>query len=158
MLKPSLRHPSRSSPALSLRLERWQRRAIYFSVGLLTVSGVLWLAAHFFWRPVTQFGEGVSPLEPWSMKLHGAATLVFLFLVGTMLNTHIRRALRGRRNLISGWAMIGSIGCLALSGYGLYYLASENARPIWSSLHWIIGIGFAVGIVLHVFFGRRSLR
>ena len=158
MLKPTLRHPSRTSAALSLRLERWQRRAIYFSTALLAVSGLLWLGAHFLWRPVTQFGEGISPLEPLSMKLHGAATLVFLFLIGTMLNTHIRRALRSKRNLWSGWAMLISIAALAASGYGLYYLASENTRSIWSLLHWIVGTGFAIGIVLHVFFGRRSLR
>ena len=157
-MKPSLHHPSRSPPAVSLRLERWQRRAVYCSIALLTGSGLLWLAAHFFWRPVTEFGEAVSPLEPWSMKLHGAATLLFLFLLGTILNTHIRRALRGRRNLISGWTMIAFSGGLILSGYGLYYLSGESTRPIWSYLHWIIGIAFAAGIVLHIFLGRRSVR
>ena len=157
-MKPSLHRPSRSAPAISLRLERWQRRVIYCSIALLTCSGLLWLAAHFFWRPVTEFGEAVSPLEPWSMKLHGAATLLFLFLLGTILNTHIRRASRGRRNLISGWTMIALSGSLILSGYGLYYLAGESARPIWSYLHWITGITFAAGIVLHIFFGRRSVR
>ena len=143
---------------MSLRLERWQRQAIYASVGALAVSGLLWLGAHFLWRPVSQFGEGVSPLEPWSMKLHGAATLLFLFLVGTMLNTHIRRALRGRRNRISGWVVIGLIALLTFSGYGLYYLAGENARPIWSNLHWIVGLGFAAGLVLHIMLGRRTAR
>ena len=158
MLKPSLRHPSRTTPSISLRLERWQRRALYASVIVLAGSGLLWLAAHFWWRPVTQFGEGVSPLEPWSMKLHGAATLLFLFLLGTMLNTHIRRALRNRRNLSSGWIVIGLIICLILSGYGLYYLSGETARPVWSTLHWVVGIAFAAGIVLHIFLGRRALR
>ena len=157
MLKPTLHHPSRSS-GVSLRLERWQRRALYASVAALAASGLLWLAAHFWWRPVTQFGEGVSPLEPWSMKLHGAATLLFLFLLGTMLNTHIRRALRGRRNLMSGWVVIGLISLLTLSGYGLYYLAGESARPIWSNLHWLVGIGFAAGLVLHIMLGRRIVR
>lgn len=158
MLKPSLHRPSRSIPAVSLRLERWQRRALYASVTVLATSGLLWLAAHFWWRPVTQFGEGVSPLEPWSMKLHGAATLLFLFLLGTMLNTHIRRALRGRRNLMSGWVVIALISLLTLSGYGLYYLAGESARPIWSNLHWLIGIGFAAGLILHIVLGRRAVR
>lgn len=158
MLKPSLHRRSRSSAAISLRLERWQRLAVYASIALLATSGMLWLAAHFWWRPVTQFGEGISPLEPWSMKLHGAATLVFLFLLGTMLNTHIRRALRGRRNLRSGWVVIGFVALLTFSGYGLYYLAGESARPVWSNLHWIIGLAFVAGFVLHIMLGRRAVR
>lgn len=158
MLKPSLHRPSRAGTTVSLRLERWQRRAIYASVAVLAASGLLWLSAHFWWRPVTQFGEGVSPLEPWSMKLHGAATTLFLFLLGTMLNTHIRRALRGRRNLVSGWVVIALIIVLTFSGYGLYYLAGESARPIWSNLHWLVGLGFAAGIILHVYLGRRVIR
>ena len=158
MLKPTLRHPSRSRTGVSLRLERWQRRALYASVTVLAASGLLWLAAHFWWRPITQFGEGVSPLEPWSMKIHGAATMLFLFLIGTMLNTHIRRALRNRRNLVSGWIVIGLIASLVFSAYGLYYLSGESARPIWSNLHWVMGIAFAAGIVLHIFLGRQAQR
>ncbi len=92
------------------------------------------------------------------MKLHGAATMLFLFLLGTMLNTHIRRALRNRRNQVSGWILISLIGSLIFSAYGLYYLSGENARPIWSNLHWIIGLGFGFAIVLHIFLGRRTVR
>lgn len=158
MLKPSLRHPSRSSASLSLKLERWQRRTLYACLVTLAASGLLWLAAHYWWRPVTQFGEGISPFEPWSMKLHGAATMLFLFLLGAMLNTHIRRAIRNRRNLPSGWVVIGMITSLTISGYGLYYLAGESARPLWSNLHWIIGILFIVGLVTHIVVGRRAIR
>lgn len=92
------------------------------------------------------------------MKLHGAATMLFLFLLGAMLNTHIRRAIRSRRNLATGWIVIGLIVFLVISAYGLYYLSGETARLIWSTVHWILGVVFAAGIVLHIFFGRRTIR
>jgi hypothetical protein len=154
MQKHTLRHPSHATPQLGLRLERWQRRALYLTVILLTASGLLWLGAHYFLRPVTEFGESVSPAEPWAMKLHGAATMALLFLLGSLLNGHIRRALRIRRNLTSGWAMVAALAVLVATGYGLYYLAGEHSRPLWSLAHWIIGIGFACGLPLHIAIGR----
>ncbi len=154
--KHSLHRPSRVSIPTTLQLERWQRRAVYLSMTLLTLSGAAWIAAHYFFRPVTQFGETVSPLEPWSMKLHGAAAIALFFLLGSLLNGHIRRALRSRRNRVSGWSMVVLLSALTLSGYGLYYLASEASRPFWSLLHWIPGCALAALLALHVFLGRRS--
>lgn len=154
--KHSLHRPSRVAIPASLQLERWQRRAIYLSVLLLTLSGAVWLAAHYFFRPVGQFGETVSPLEPWSMKLHGAAAIALFFLLGSILNGHIRRALRSQRNRLSGWSMVGLLSALTLSGYGLYYLASEPTRPLWSFMHWIPGCALIALLVSHVFVGRRS--
>ncbi|GAA4030924.1 DUF4405 domain-containing protein [Actimicrobium antarcticum] len=154
--KHSLHHPSRATPAAGIRLERWQRQTLYWSVIALTVSGLLWVVAHYFLRPVTEFGESVSPYEPWSMKLHGAAAMAVLFLAGSLLNGHILRALRGTRNRTSGWAMIGLLGVLVLTGYGLYYLAGEASRPAWSVLHWVLGIGFAAGLPLHIVLGRSA--
>lgn len=137
-------------------MERWQRRAVYLTVVLLTISGLAWLVAHFFLRPVTEFGESVSPFEPWSMKLHGAVAMALLFLLGSMLNNHIRRGLRARRNRGTGWSMVAITTVLVLTGYGLYYLAGESSRPLWSWGHWVIGIGFAAGLPLHVWWGRRT--
>ena len=141
---------------MALRIERWQRRALYASVALLAGSGLAWILAHYFWRPVTQFGEGVSPLEPWTMKLHGAAAIGLFFFVGSILNGHIRRALNSGRNRWSGWSLVALLSFLTITGYGLYYLAGEATRPIWSLAHWIPGCLLAGALALHVMIGRRS--
>lgn len=155
--KHSLRHASSTPNQVSLRLERWHRSAIYAVCVWLLATGVLWLAAHYLMRPVGEFGEGVNPLEPWSMKLHGAGAMAILFFVGSLMNTHIRRALKGRRNLYSGWSMIVMLAILAVSGYGLYYLADEQNRSAWSAIHWIIGLAFPILLILHIMRGRRSV-
>jgi hypothetical protein len=155
--KPTLHHPSRVRALPGLRIERWLRRAVYLSVLLLTVSGLAWVGAHYFLRPQGAFGERVvSPLEPWSMKLHGGAAMLLLFFVGSILQVHIRRALRSGRNRVSGWSMIGLLGVLAVSGYGLYYVAEETSRPLWSLMHWVVGGVLAPLLVAHVLIGRRS--
>jgi hypothetical protein len=141
---------------INLRLERWHRRCVYGSCAALFVSGVAWLVAHFFLRSAGQFGEAVSPLEPWAMKLHGAAVMVALFFLGSLTNSHIRRALKTGRNRVSGLAMIVTLLVLTVSGYGLYYIAGESDRALWSTLHWVVGLGLGVLILLHVVLGKRS--
>ena len=125
-------------------------------MALLTLSGMAWIGAHYFFRPLTQFGETISPIEPWSMKLHGAAAMAGWFFFGSLLNGHIRGALRIKRNLASGWMMIALISLLTLSGYGLYYLAAESSRPFWSVIHWTIGCTLALGLAMHITLGRRK--
>lgn len=141
---------------VNLRLERWHRRCIYASCLLLLLSGAAWLAARYFLRPVGQFGETIHPIEPWAMKVHGGATMLMLFFLGSLMNSHIRRALRAGRNLVSGWMMLVTMMLLTLTGFGLYYLAGESVRPLWSRIHWIIGFGLAVLIIVHVLVGRTS--
>jgi hypothetical protein len=154
-----MRHRHSSGPAharnhINLRLERWHRRCIYLVVAELLLSGALWLALHFFLRPVGEFGESVHPLEPLAMKLHGAGAMIALFFLGSLMNSHIRRAIKAGDNLKTGWSLIVSLLVLIFSGYGLYYLAGEADRPAWSTLHWILGLALPVVLVLHIAIGR----
>ncbi len=141
---------------INLRMERWHRRWIYISCALLVASGLAWLIARYFLRSAGQFGETVHPIEPWAIKLHGAAAMLMLFFLGTLLNGHVRRALKSGRNLVSGWSMVAMFALLILTGFGLYYVAGESDRPVWSSVHWIVGIALALGIVVHIAWGRRT--
>ncbi len=153
--KQSLHHLANGPRPVALRIERWHRFCIYGVTAWLALTGVSWLIAHYFMRPVTEFGEGVHPLEPWSMKLHGAGAMATLFFVGSLLNIHLRRAIKAGRNLASGWSMIVFLGALTLSGYGLYYLATEQNRPLWSTTHWAIGLLFPALLILHIVLGRK---
>ncbi|MEC5161819.1 hypothetical protein ACFDR9_002775 [Janthinobacterium sp. CG_23.3] len=141
---------------VNLRLERWHRRCVYLSCAALFASGVAWLLARYCLRAPGQFGETIHPLEPWAMKTHGAAAMVTLFFLGSLMNAHIRRALKAGRNLASGWAMIATFALLVVSGFGLYYLAGESDRPLWSALHWVVGLALGALTVLHIVLGRRA--
>jgi hypothetical protein len=141
---------------INLRLERWHRRWVYGSCAVLFLSGAAWLVARYFLRQPGEFGETVHPLEPWSMKLHGAAVMAVLFFLGTLLNGHIRRAIKARRNRGSGWSMIALLAWLTLSGFVLYYLAGEADRHLWSLAHWAGGLLFGPLVIVHIALGRRT--
>ncbi|SDY21603.1 hypothetical protein SAMN04515617_111101 [Collimonas sp. OK242] len=156
--KQSLHHPRIRQQILRFRLERWHRISLYGISGLLTASGILWLIVHYFLRVAGEFGETVNPVEPWSMKLHGAAAMAMLFFVGSLLLSHIRRAHHARRNRYSGWSMAALLAWLTISGYALYYIASEASRPLWSAGHWMPGLLLPLLLVLHIFLGRSAAR
>lgn len=153
--KRSLHHPSSPPRQVELRPERWQRRCVYGISAWLVATGVLWLLAHYLMRPAGEFGESVHPLEPWSMKLHGAGAMFALFFIGGLMTSHIRPALKARRNLYSGQSMIAALAALTLSGYGLYYIASEHSRPIWSAAHWIVGLVLPLLLIVHIALAER---
>lgn len=151
--------PSRHAPArhhINLRLERWHRRCMYVSLAALLASGALWLLARYFLRAPGQFGETIHPLEPWAMKLHGASVMLALFFLGSLMNAHIRRALKAGRNLATGWGMMLTLLFLIFTGYCLYYVAGEADRPLWSVLHWAVGLATGALFLLHIVLGRRS--
>ncbi|MFZ6657767.1 DUF4405 domain-containing protein [Undibacterium sp. TJN19] len=123
----------------------------------LMITGLLWLLAHYCLRVNGEFGETVHPLEHLSMQMHGATSMFACFFIGSLLNNHIRRAINARRNLTTGWLMITLLVWLSVSGYGLYYLVTEDSRNLWSLSHWISGLLLPLLLIWHIKAGRRSI-
>lgn len=148
-------HTHHHRPHINLRLERWHRHSIYASLLLLLSSGSVWLIVRYFMRPVSQFGASIHPLEPWAMRFHGGAAMLVLFFLGSLMNAHIRRAIKAGRNLASGLSLLAMLAILIISGFGLYYLADEFSRNLWSLTHWIVGLAAAAAFILHLLIGQR---
>ena len=138
----------------ALRLGRLLRRTLYLLLATLVASGAAWLVAHYT-RPDDALP---SPVEPWSMKLHGAAAMGAIFIAGALLHRHVLPAWRARRNRAAGAAACLALGALLVSGYGLYYFDGEGLRRVTERLHWITGFGLPALLLWHVLKGRRSRR
>ena len=116
-----------------LRPSPWQRQGLALLAALLVVSGAGWLALHYSLGAGN--GELPHPVEPWLMRLHGAAAFAALFAAGVLSGHHIpaawRQAQRPRQRTQrrSGLLICASAALVVLSGYALYYLAPEALRP-----------------------------
>ena len=141
--------------ARPVRLARGHRHWVYWIAGPLFLTGALWLAFHFFVQVDGQFGPAPHPLEHWWLRMHGAAAMAALVLVGSLLPIHVRRGWHQRRNLPLGVVLLSTVLLLTLSGYALYYFGGEEARPWISLFHWVIGLAAPVVIAWHVVSGRR---
>jgi cation transport ATPase len=139
-----------------IRLSRRHKAWVYATYAVLLATGALWWVARTWLRGQGEFGETASPLGPWAMRLHGAAAMVFLVVLGTLLHGHVRQAWNARRSRGTGGVVLALVGALVASGYGLYYLGDESARQIASVLHQAVGVLLPALLVWHVVAGRRA--
>lgn len=139
----------------SVKLTRRHKAWLYSITGLLYLTGVVWAWLHYLAPRPNEF-SATSPAEPWMMKLHGAAAMGILVLIGTLLPSHVRFAWHARRNRANGIVLIGYLSFLIVSGYGLYYFGDERLRTWTGWSHLWFGIALPAMLIFHIWTGRRS--
>ena len=147
-----------SRRADSIRLGPWHQGAVYGATAALVVSGIIWLVLHYFLTVPGEYGPQIHPLEPWMLRLHGAAAMAGLIIYGSLLPVHIRRAWSIRRNIVLGIGLVAIMLLLTITGYLLYYSGDENTRPVISAAHWILGLVVPALLAWHIVSGRMQTR
>ena len=136
-----------------VRLGSLHRRLFYSVFAILWGSGALWLVAEWFKDP--ELGTARTLLQTFVIKIHGAAMLIFLAMLGTLF-THVRRGWILRANRLSGCFNVATNILLTLTGWLLYYIADDSAREWASFVHWSIGLGALPLLSAHIWFGRAT--
>ena len=145
----TMRHPRPDS----IRLKRLQRYFLYAVLALVFLSGVVWAYWNYL---VASPGDFEMSAKAWAMKIHGAAAMAVLVLIGMLLNAHVRFAWRARRNRTNGSIFLSAFAVLIITGYGLYYAGGERLRAWTSWIHLAIGLVLPILLVIHIFLGRRT--
>jgi cation transport ATPase len=122
------------------------------------VTGILWPYFHYFAVVKGDFGDEANPAEPWILKVHGAAAMAFLIILGTLLPKHVYLAWRAKQNRRSGVGLLIIFGILVLTGYGLYYSGNETLRKYVSWIHLGVGVASPLVIVAHIAYGKAVMR
>jgi hypothetical protein len=140
----------------AVRLSRPHEWLVYMISALVFVSGAAWAWLHYLRQSPGEFGVTANPLELWMQRLHGAAAMLALVLLGTLLVFHIPGAWRARRNRRTGTSLALLFGFLIVTGYALYYSGNEQLRTWASSSHLWVGLAAPLFIAIHVWRGKRS--
>lgn len=139
----------------SIRLKRLQRYFLYTVLALLFLSGVAW--TYWTYLPASS-GDFETSAKAWAMKIHGAAAMAILVLIGMLLSAHVRFAWRARRNRANGSVFLSAFAVLTITGYGLYYAGGERLRGWMSWIHLGVGLALPILLLIHIFLGRRTRR
>jgi len=130
---------------LSARHERWTHAifaAVYF-------TGIAWLALRYGLAG-GELESGWSVARAWLLRAHGAAAMLALVALGSLLAIHVPSGWRLRTNARSGVGMLAVMAVLALTGWLLYYASGEALRA-WSSwLHIAIGAAAPLALLWHL--------
>jgi hypothetical protein len=142
-------------------LSRIHRRCVYAVLAVLFFSGLAHYVLHGWFVLQGDFGPVPNPLEPWMLRLHGAAAMLSLIVLGSLLSGHIQAFWRRRRNRRAGGVFLACSLLLIGSGYGLYYFGGDQARAVCRQLHIVIGLLALPAFAMHLWRGgalRRHLR
>jgi len=133
-----------------MRLSARLRYSLYAATAVLFGSGVLWLGLRNLAPLALQTWAGVA------MRVHGAAAMAILPLMGGAAALHVTAAWRERKNQASGLVLASGLAILVLTGYCLYYVGSESLREWASIAHWALGLALPLLLAAHVSIGRAS--
>ena len=136
-----------------IRLRRLQRYFLYAVLALVFLSGVAWAYWNYLVAPP---GDFEMSAKAWAMKIHGAAAMAVLVLVGMLLNEHVRLAWRARRNRANGSVFLSAFAVLTITGYVLYYSGGEKLRAWTSWIHLAVGLVLPILLLIHIFLGKRT--
>ena len=134
------------------------RRCSYAVLILLFLSGLAHYILHGWFMTQGPFDPAPNALEPWMLKLHGAAAMLGLLVLGSLLSIHIDRFWRLRRNRRAGGIFLTCALLLIGSGYGLYYFGGEQTRALCRQLHIVIGLLALPAFAVHLWRGRLLRR
>ncbi len=132
------------------RLDILHRRSLYSICAVLFVTGCLWAVLHYL-PGVLGMDERTSMADAaLAMKVHGAAAMLALVLVGAVLPRHVNHGLKNSLNKPSGIGMLSVLAMLAVTGYFLYYAGSETFRSMNSWAHLMAGLALPAVVAVHV--------
>src|SRR4029453_10113942 len=97
----------------------------------------------------TEFGAEQHAWEPPLLLVHGMIAVPALYLLGWVSARHALDGWRMGRRRPSGGGMLGVLGVLAVSGFGLFFATGDLARAALALVHEVIGVACIVVIVAH---------
>jgi hypothetical protein len=132
-------------------MPRRQRLAVYLIMGILWLSGCLWLCLDQFIAKRGEFGVTPHPWEPAILLIHGVIAILSMYLFGWITAHHILRWWPGRLRRLSGGTLGTFFFLLAVSGFALFFVSDDDWQRIAARIHDVLGLAVVVFAVEHWF-------
>lgn len=130
------------------RFETWMSHASTILVGL---SGIVYLWMKYFMQTDDPFALVNHPLQPAMLSLHVLVAPVVTFVVGMVVNAHVRKKLASpsKSNRISGLAALFTFPAMVISGYLLQVSTNELLTKATLGVHLVSSGVFLLTYVIH---------
>jgi hypothetical protein len=140
---------------IALRFPSWAKLGFATSLLLSLSTGLGWFILNRWGELEGEFGPEKHPWIAPLSKAHGAAAFIALISFGMILSAHVPVGWRAGWSRRSGLLLVFSIGISVVSAWALYYVGSDQLRPMITWLHLASGLSLPLLIALHVWSGLR---
>lgn len=137
------------------RLGTTHRRLLYLTGAALLVSGAAWAVLHYVPGAFGVSGRHARSLAANVLAFHGAAAMLALILLGTLLPHHVGTGWKSGLNRGTGIWTSSTCGALVVTSYLLYYAGDETLRACASWIHIAGGALLPAFVTVHA---RRFAR
>lgn len=86
---------------------------------------------------------------------HATFSLLMAGIIGALWSIHMRAGWNRRRNYLTGFILLITMGLLGITAVGIYYLGDEQASVFSSAAHAVMGVAIPLILVIHIVIGRR---
>lgn len=129
----------------------WNYRNIFFLILATSwCSGLSFFTLDNLFAINGEFGLEKHPWQFPLIKIHSASAFAMMISYGFILGAHVKMTWKMEPRLISGIIVAIMPLLLAISGYFLYYIASDISRQIIGYFHVIIGFFLPLMLVIHI--------
>jgi hypothetical protein len=132
-----------------MKMTRRQKLILFTLSFLLYASGALaWILSKWF-----QINEGFGPTpSPWAATTlhgHGILSLFFIFLIGMIVESHVKKGWKAARKRKSGLFLLLPLFIVMLTVPGLYYLNDGWLKVTVTQIHVFLGLALLLPAFLH---------
>lgn len=124
------------------KMPHWQKWFVIFGILSCSLSGSAYLLGHEFQIQRSILGSHNI------LAIHGAAAMLAILALGSVLPFHLKAGLKSKRKWLSGLGQLSFLASLIITGALLYYGPEAN-REIVVNIHWMIGLAFFAIFLLH---------
>ncbi len=132
-------------------MSRLQLIWLHGSLGLTTVTGVVFAVMKYFLKSTDEFAVVNHPLQPHLLALHVVVAPLALFILGWTFSNHMLPKYRfgnGKKRR-SGVLSMLLIAPMVLSAYLLQIATNESLREAMAIAHWVSSGVFVLGYAVH---------
>jgi len=133
-----------------------QRFWVYLILGVLWLSGCVWLCLDQFFSMRGAFGKTPHPWEQPIVLAHGIVAIASMYLLGWISAQHVSHWWTKRLRRVSGILLCSFLAVLIVSGFALFFISDDYWQRIAAVIHEISGLGLTPIAIQHWFLRLRQ--
>lgn len=143
-------------PLVRMRLPTRLRRLLYTVLAGSWLTGTTFFVLSRFVEVEGEFGPEKHPWQSPILAAHGAFAFLMLLAIGSLWLNHVPSSWRSGRSRRLGITLIVASALMVISGWVLYYAASEALRPLIGNVHFALGLLLPGTVAAHIVLGRQA--